>query len=129
MALPEQSAMPQNPGDLIVKSGLPAGTNAIGKTGHDVTGIGDGRQTVTTHGTAVALAASTTCKYVIITALSSNTNRVMIGGSTVVAAVGATSRGTPLSANEKIAFPCDNLADIYVDSITDGEGVQFTYLT
>jgi len=90
--------------------------------------IQDGRKAVTTAGTAVALAASTRCFYVFITALSTNTNRVMIGGSTVVAAVGATSRGTPLSANEKIGFPIDDLSKVYVDSVTNGEGVMFTYL-
>src|SRR3990167_7995858 len=49
--------------------------------------IGDGRKTVTTPGTAVALAASTTIKKVHIQALPSNTDAIAVGASTVVASV------------------------------------------
>jgi hypothetical protein len=104
--------------------------NTVGEVGHNISTIADNRKTVTTAGTRERLvAASTTCKYVIITALSSNTGRVMIGGSTVVAAVGATSRGVPLNAGEKFGLPADDLYDIYIDSTVNGEGVMFVYLS
>ncbi len=94
---------------------------------HNIAGIGDGRKTVATAGTAEALAASTPAKVVFITAETDNTNPVTVGGSTVVGAE-ATRRGTPLYPGETITLLCDDLADIYVDAITNGEGVTFTYL-
>lgn len=99
----------------------------------DISGIASGRKTVTTHGTAVALATSTPCKAVKITALSGNTNRVVYGGADVVAAVG-TGKGIPLYVVSGVPqtsgwIPCSDLANIYIDSITDGEGVMFVYLT
>ena len=96
--------------------------------GHDVTGIGDGRQTVATPTSAVALAASTTAKLVIITAETNNTDIVCVGGSTVLATL-ATRRGTPLNAGDSVTLEIDNLADVYIDAIVATEGVTFTYLS
>lgn len=89
-------------------------------------GVGDGRKTVTTAGTAVALASSTACESVCVTALSTNTGTVVVGASTVVAAAG-TRRGTPLAANESVTFNVGDLSKIYVDSTVNGEGVSFSY--
>ena len=100
---------------------------AVGLSSSGVTGIGDGRKVVATAGTREALAASTTAKMVIITAETDNTNPVVVGGATVVAAL-ATRQGTPLYAGETITLPCDNLADIYLDVLTNGEGVTYVYL-
>jgi len=102
--------------------------NMTGSMGHDITGIADGRQTVTTAGTRVALASSTTCKKVHIQALGDNTDAVVVGGSTVVAAAG-TRRGIALLPFNSLTLECDNLADIYLDSVVNGEGVSYTYLT
>jgi len=107
---------------------LAAGTNNIGKVGHDISGIADNRKVVTTAGTRVALAASTTAKYVIITAETDNTGVIVVGGATVVATL-ATRRGTPLNPGETCGLPCDNLADVYIDATVSGDGVTFTYLT
>ena len=101
----------------------------------DVAGIIDGVKVVTTHGTAVPLVATPTfAKYVWISAQSTNTNRVMVGGSTVVAAVGATARGKPLHVISGIPdvlpmpVPGCDLANIYIDAVSDGEGVMFMAL-
>lgn len=94
----------------------------------NITTIADGRTTVTTAGTRVALASSTACKNVAITAITSNTGIVVVGGSTVVAAL-ATRRGTPLYAGDTICFDIDNLADVFIDSTVNGEGVTFTYFS
>ena len=110
-------------------SALPAGTNVIGKVGHDVTGIGDGRETVDAAGTAQAIAASTVAKAVKITAETDNTDVICVGGSTVVEA-DATRRGMPLYPGESTPWiPCDNLADIFIDAAVQDEGVTFIYLT
>ena len=49
-----------------VVASLPAGTNAIGIVGHDITGGADGVTTVSSAGSHVALASSTACKKVDI---------------------------------------------------------------
>ena len=90
--------------------------------------IGDGRKVVTTAATAEALASSTTVRYVVITAESDNTGTIAVGGATVVAAL-STRRGIPLTAGESIGFPIDNLADVYIDSTVNGDGVTFIYLS
>lgn len=89
--------------------------------------VDDGRQTVTTPGTAVALAASTTCTEIIATAETDNTDIIVIGGSTVVAAL-STRRGNPLYPGDSMSITSDNLSKVYIDAIVAGEGVTFTYL-
>lgn len=86
--------------------------------------IVDGRKVVTTAGTAVAIAASTACTQVQVTALSTNSQLVVVGASTVVAAAG-TRRGTPLSAGQSTTIPIDNLSRVFIDSLVNGEGVSF----
>lgn len=96
------------------------------QTNHGITGIGDGRKIVTAAGTRETLASSTTVKKVDIQALLTNTNPVVIGSSTVVAAAG-TRRGVALNAGDVYSLEIDNLADIYIDAVTSGEGVSYTY--
>ncbi len=116
-----------NANEVVVKS-ITAGTNAIGRVGHDVGGIAHGRKVVATAGTDEALAASTAAKYVIITADAGNSGIICVGG-TGVDAVAATRTGIPLSAGGSCGLDCDNLADIFIDATVSGEGVSFAYLT
>lgn len=104
--------------------------NSVGQAlvAHNITGIGDGRQIVTTAGAEEALASSTACKMVIITAEMDNTDYICVGGSTVIEA-DATRRGVPLAAGESITLLVDNLADVYLDAGASGEGVTYIYLT
>jgi hypothetical protein len=104
---------------LKVGGGTGTSTNAT---------IGDGLKLVTTAGTREALAASTACKSVCITARSTNTGTVVVGGTTVVAASGATRRGTPLSPGDSVSIDIDNLNDVNVDVTVNGEGVVYTYV-
>jgi len=79
-----------------------------------------GRKTVAVAGTQEALATSTPILGVTIKALRTNTNNVYVGDSTVSSANGlALRRGTSVS----LAF--DNLADIFIDVDTNGEGVTY----
>ncbi len=98
------------------------------KVGHDVSGIGHGVKVVATAGVDVVLASSTTCKILIIQAQTDNTNPVAVGATGVDATI-ATGTGIILYPGEVITLEVDNLADVYIDSITNGEGVRFTYLT
>ncbi len=107
---------------------LAAGSAIIGRVGHDVTGIGHGVMTVTTAGTDLVLAASTACKIVIIQAQTDNTNPVAVGATGVDATI-ATGTGILLYPGEVITLEVDNLTDVYVDALTSGEGVRYTYLT
>ena len=99
--------------------------------------IADGRQVVTTAGTRVQLSATNNTKVggIIITAETDNTGAVVVGASTVVAAV-ATRRGTPLAAGKSMTINGSwagdegrvDLSDIYIDAEQDGDGVTFMYL-
>ncbi len=90
------------------------------------TGLITGRKTVTTAGTRVPLVSvSTPCSAVCITALESNTGTIVVGGVTVVALL-ATREGTPIYATGSFIVEVDDLADIYIDSTVNGEGVSFT---
>jgi len=114
--------------DLLTGIILAAGSAIIGKVGHDITGIADGVTVVATAGTDVALAGSTTCKLVIIQAQTDNTSIVAVGATGVDATV-ATGTGIVLYPGESITLLCDDLADIFIDSLVSGEGVRYTYLT
>jgi hypothetical protein len=104
------------------------GTTSLGVVGHNLTGIGHGVTTVTTAGTDVVLAASTAAKIVIIQAQTDNTSAIAVGASGVDATV-ATGTGVLLYAGDTIALEIDNLNDVYIDSLVNGEGVRYTYLT
>lgn len=97
--------------------------------GHGVTGLGSGRKIVTAAGTRVTLAASTAAKYVVITAETDNTGVVVVGSAAGVIAALATREGTPLSAGDSISLPVDNLADVGLDAMVNGDGVTYSYGT
>ena len=87
---------------------------------------------MTTSGTRVALSdTNLPVSKVIICPETDNTNPVVVGGADVVAAL-ATRVGVPLDVDattEQSLTLCDvDLKDVYIDAITNGEGVTFTYL-
>lgn len=84
----------------------------------------DGRTTVTTHGTAVALASTAAIKWVTVTGLTSNAQQVNVGASTVLAASG-TQRGVPLLPGDSVSIPVNDISKVFVDSRVDGEGVAW----
>lgn len=89
--------------------------------------LGTGRKTVAAAGTAERLvAANTPCKKVIITAETDNTNPVVVGDSSVIAAL-ATRKGTPLAAGASVTLYVEDLYSIFIDAVTNTEGVTFTY--
>jgi hypothetical protein len=91
--------------------------------------VSDGRKVVTTAGTRVALASSTACKEVVITAETDNTGIVAVGAAGTVVATIATRTGVPLNAGDSIVLQIDNLADIGLDATVSGDGVTFTALS
>jgi hypothetical protein len=100
-------------------------TVAPSKPGDQASGLTDGRQTVTTPGTAVAVRGSLACKWVCVTALKTNTGQVNVGGAGVLATSGG-STGQPLAAGESFTVPVTNANLVFVDARVAGEGVSFT---
>jgi len=89
--------------------------------------IGDGRAVVASSGTAVALSTTPNIvTAVTVTALPTNTNLVWVGGPTVKAAVGQ-QRGMPLDASDSFYMEVADLNRVYIDAITNGEGVTYVY--
>lgn len=115
-------------GANAVPVGADANGNLLTKPGSP-SGVGDGRKTVAIAGTREPLVAvSTPVNSVIITALLENTEVVVVGANTVVAAE-ATRRGTPLSPGDSLSFDIDNLDKVYLDVIVNEQGVSYTYTT
>lgn len=114
--------------DLLTGIILAAGTAVIGKVDHSSTGLGHGVTTVTTAGTDVVLASSTAAKWVTVQSQTDNTGWIAVG-ATGVDATEATGNGVLLDAGESVTMPIDNLADVFIDSTVNGEGVRYTYGT
>lgn len=83
-----------------------------------------GRKTVTTAGTAVRLSSSQPVGALAIQALSNNTDKVVVGGSDVVAAL-STRKGIYLSPGDVVSIDTDDLGDVWIDSVVNGEGVTY----
>ena len=80
-------------------------------------------KTVATAGTAVALSATQRVKSLTIRAKAGNTGQVYIGGSDV-----SSTTNDGLDAGESVSFEAVNwldMADVYIDVDTNGEGVDF----
>lgn len=92
---------------------------------------GQGRKTVTSAGTPVVLASTTAAKEVVITALQSNTDIIVVGFTGVVAGSaldsGNTRTGIPLFPNNSVTLRVVDLASIFIDSVVSGEGVSYAY--
>ncbi len=91
------------------------------------------QKTVTAAGTAEALEASTKLVYKVkLKALSTNTDLVYVGDSTVAAATGfSLAAGVELSLTDLIGSSEDvmDLSKIYIDSAVSGEGVSVVYFS
>jgi hypothetical protein len=93
---------------------------------HPGSGLSAGRKVVAAAGTAESLSSSTAIiQGVLVTAETDNTGTVVIGDSGVVAAL-ATRKGTPLLAGDSTWVPIADLASVFVDVTTNGDGVTYT---
>jgi hypothetical protein len=90
--------------------------------------LGTGRKVVTSAGTAETLVdGSKIVASVAIQAETDNTNNVAVGDANVVAAAGS-ERGLILAAGESTTMSINDLVRVYVDAVTNGEGVTYLYL-
>lgn len=86
----------------------------------------NGRKTVTTAGTAEQLSTSATrVSSVAIQALETNTGKVCVGSSNVIASQ-STRNAVYLEAGVPVVLDVDQLTDIYLDVTVNGEGVTYT---
>ena len=91
------------------------------------TGIGNGRATCASAGTANVISATTSpCKVVVFTAETDNTGAIALGGSAVDETLASRS-GTPLLAGDSMSMEIDDISKVYIDSAVTGDGVTFTY--
>src|SRR4051794_6704976 len=86
---------------------------------------GDGTATVTTAGTPVQL-PNIPVRKVVIQALESNSGTIVVGSSTVVAAV-ATRRGMALYPTNSVDLNVNNLNLIWIDSTASGDKIHYYY--
>ena len=103
-----------------------SGANALRTSGGGATTPGtlvNAQKTVTTAGSAEALAITTTIQSITIKALSTNTGIIYIGDSTV-----ASGNGFELESGEILSLEIDDPAKIFADTSVDGEGVSFVTL-
>jgi len=91
--------------------------------------VGDGRAVTVYAGTRVQLSSiSCPAKKVFVQAETDNGGIVVVGGSTVVAAL-ATRRGISLYARDDVLpLDIDDLNTVWLDSTVSGEGLTFVYL-
>ena len=88
---------------------------------------GDGRKVVAAAGTAQALDTSQEITEIIVTAETDNTGVIVVGSSSVVAAL-ATRRGTPLNAGQSVVVADDNIDQIFIDATVTGDGVTYQWM-
>lgn len=89
--------------------------------------MASGNKSVTTAGTRVQLISTATqAKRLDITANIGNTDVVTIGDSTVVGAQSG-RKGVPIGNGNTYTFGITDLSLIYIDSISNGDGVSFNY--
>lgn len=80
-----------------------------------------GTTDVTTAGTRVAVGSTTGLERgVTVKAKSTNTGLIYVGTVAV-----ASTNGFQLSPGEEIYIECISLADLYIDSAVNGEGVSY----
>lgn len=87
-----------------------------------------GRKAVAAAGTAEQLVSTSThCFMIIVCADLGNSNPVVIGNSSVVAAEGSQVGTVLVPGNPPLLLLIDDVNKIYVDAITNNDAVCYTY--
>jgi hypothetical protein len=99
---------------------------ALGSVGASATAMTSGRKVVAVTNTALAL-GSAACKTVFITALVTNSDVIVVGGSSVVFTE-ASRTGKVMYPGDYLTTSIDNIDSIFING-TAGDGCSFTYTT
>jgi hypothetical protein len=112
-----------------VVAALPAGTNAVGKVGHDITAIlSDDNPSVGTSAEKISGAdGDVACKRIDIMAHPDNTGYIWVGDSAV--SVNGLNGGIRLSPGDFYSMDIDNTGDVYAIATVADENVCFNYFT
>ena len=97
-------------------------TNSPSVSVNPASGVGSGQKTVATAGTAVSLSSTTAVTGVSVKALRGNTGNIYIGDSSV-----DSTNGLVLERGASVDISIDDIADVYIDSDNNGEGVSFIF--
>ena len=107
---------------------LMASTAAIGKVGHDITGIVSDRDVdVGTTAEKIHTASDVAIKRIDIQAAPANTGYIFVGDGGV--AGDGTGGGIRLAAGDFYSLDIDNTGDVYVAASEANEDVYYTYYT
>lgn len=98
--------------------------SALQSIGGNASTLSDGRQVVSVTNTPIAI-GSGACKTIFITALITNTNPIMIGGSSVVYTE-ATRTGKLMYPGDALTISIDNLSKVYINGVAN-DGVSYSY--
>lgn len=96
------------------------GTFAVQATPTIPASVFNGKTTVTTAGTRVALASSQAVRSVVVKALVANTGTIYVGSSAVTS-----SNGFALLAGDSVSLDIANLNTVNVDCSVNGDGVTY----
>lgn len=99
----------------------------LSSTGGVATAMSDGTKSVNVTNTSIAI-GSAACKTVFITAKTTNTDVVVVGGASVVFNPLGSRTGKILYAGDSITIAIDNLNKVYINGDA-GNGVTFSYTT
>ena len=99
--------------DVNITQSVPLSTT----TPAGATTVVAGDKTVAVSGTAEALAATSTIMSVTVQAKVANTNNVMVGN--------ATTQDVELTPGDSVTVNIDDPAKVFIDVVTNGEGVDF----
>lgn len=118
-------------GAIFLNASIPAGSNIIGAV--TVSGsanpttptalLNGGKKVSVTH-TAVAIAVSTSCVALVITAASTNVNPIFVGNSSVTDDYFTTTSGEELQPGGSTGIAIDNLSKVFING-TANEGVSY----
>lgn len=99
---------------------LASDSDALPVTLNVPTTILNGKTTVSTAGTRVALAGATACKSVTIKALATNTGLIYVGNNTV-----ASTNGLQLAPGESVSLDIADLSTVNLDAANNNDGVTY----
>jgi len=106
---------------VITDVNIPSQTTTLGVSFSGPSSLHNGQVSVTTAGTAVALASSSvSISKVTIKANAGNTGDIFVGDSGVTS-----SNGLILAAGESVDVSIDDLNKVYIDSATNGDGISY----
>lgn len=119
-----ESAVSGNEMQVDVVAALPAGTNAIGTVGHDITAMTSSKNTSVGTSIEDLHLSNIVCKRIDMMASPSNTGYIWVGGANT-----AEGSGIRLAPGDFYSVDCNNTDDIQVVATVNNEDISYTIFT